>query len=391
MELIFENTLDGVLTSADDVRLRDELGTYAILNDDSGLPALPPTNALTASPAGVYAYSPALPAGTYTASWQVTNGGRVDYYAQSFVIAEDDTLLSGVRLLEIEQELARRIGTYDEVEVADGTLSSLTVAELKSSIASNEDVTDVYLLRRGLLRGGAAVPSFDPDDRIRAVSSIEPETGTIRVDQAWAVSPVAGELIEFHFLHPRRELRAAVLRGLRRAYILDRVSVAWTGNAAELDLTTSLSWLRHPSQVRRVQWLPTGGIVLPTAVRWTAPILVGGNVTLQLSGAYAGDLYLTVLRPADTLVNGATCLIGPNDDQDILAVDLDYAVAAAHIEAWRIGALRPKLQAQALGGAGISQAEAAREFSERARLLVPRSPGSIHFREPFGYLGAGEP
>ena len=92
---------------------------------------------------------------------------------------------------------------------------------------------------------------------------------------------------------------------------------------------------------------------------------------------------MTALRPASTYVNETTSLTGPNDDDDTIAVDLEYAVAAGHVELWRIAPARLLPAAQV--GLQISRKDVADEFTKLSLDRVGRRPRAVAFDEPFGW------
>jgi len=79
------------------------------------------------------------------------------------------------------------------------------------------------------------------------------------------------------------------------------------------------------------------------------------------------------------MVNGVTGY--PAHDDDELAVDLDYAAAAGHIEAWHN--LPARLQAASAGGQQESQQMAAVEMTRQTMIWMPYSRGHFGFTEPF--------
>jgi hypothetical protein len=99
---------------------------------------------------------------------------------------------------------------------------------------------------------------------------------------------------------------------------------------------------------------------------WTAPVSV----------------WVSAWRPASSWVNGAESLTGPTNDGDLLDVDVDYAAAAGHIEAWH--RFPARMVAAAAGGTQATQQMAAQEFSRQANLYGPRRPTTIGFRSTHG-------
>lgn len=78
-------------------------------------------------------------------------------------------------------------------------------------------------------------------------------------------------------------------------------------------------------------------------------------------------------------------MLGPDDDSDIIQVDLNFAAAAGHIEAWR--RFRPRLMAAATAGFQISQKEAAAEFTRLSKVFAPVLPRELKMNYPLGYYG----
>jgi hypothetical protein len=179
-----------------------------------------------------------------------------------------------------------------------------------------------------------------------------------------------------------RELRRAVLAGLKRCYFLDRLSVTSLGAAVETDLTASASWIRNPGYVWGVESEQTS-YTLPISMPWFSPYTRSGHVWLKLAGYAPLGLLVTALRPVSSYVNSATSLTGPNDDDDILSTDLEYATAAGHVELWRIAPARLLPAAQV--GLQISRKDVADEFTKISLDRVGRKPRSVAFGEPFGW------
>jgi hypothetical protein len=125
------------------------------------------------------------------------------------------------------------------------------------------------------------------------------------------------------------------------------------------------SLITRPDQVRRYQFTTTGATLLPADVPWAQPFEKGGHVWLQAwPDQYPNTLLITARRSHFTWVNGADSTVGPTLDTDLLSVDLEFAAAAGHIEAWRLFAA--KLKAAADGGFQATQSQAAAEFTRQA-------------------------
>lgn len=293
-----------------------------------------------------------------------------------------------ITLQEIERALAPRVGPHklgaDGLgEVQTGTaMANRAYFDTLASTAGIEGITDLYMLRRGNLSSGSTV-AVVAGDRVRMVAAHDPTDGSVTPDRNWATPPIGGELVEFHHLDPERELRRAVRDGLRRCYFETRVSVTTSSTSAERDLSAVLSWLTAKGQLRRVQHQAVGVTTLPADVVWTGSFEAAGHVWLAGSpDPYPDTLLVTALRPHYTWVNGADSTTGPTADADLLSLDLNYAVAAAHIEAWRI--CKPRLLQAAEDGYQITQAQAADEFTRQAEGHVQRRPRTWTLSAPFG-------
>jgi hypothetical protein len=226
---------------------------------------------------------------------------------------------------------------------------------------------------------------FDVVDRQRTVASYDPEQGRVFPDRPWGIIPVPGEVTEFHHLNPDLELRVAVLAGLRRCFLPDTLQVQPTAQFGGIDLTVQLPWLTQPWQVQRVRY----GWVGPYGDAPYETYTSGGH--LILTGTFGAALPMAVWvdawRPAWSWVNGAESLTGPTHDDDILEVDIDYAAAAGHIEAWHHFPAR--VQSAAAGGLQATQQHAAQEFSRMANLFGPARPRTMGFQGVFRVGSAG--
>lgn len=381
-DISLQHSVNGVLTNAVSVALSDATVTYGIRRTATAAVEVTPTAAITPSSTGVYTYdTSALTGDTYEAVWKIEYPSAVfSYRSQTFTV-DPAAAYTGVRLMDIEVMLAERCGPYyAEAAGAGSTTGLVQVPTLVSSIDSGE-FSDLYLLRRGRTATGAAVVGVTSADRIRQVSEVNLAAGQFVADRAWAVAPAAGELIELLALHPDRELRKAVKAGLKRCYFVDRVSLAATA-AVELDLTASASWITLPSDVQEAESTAATS-TLPEALPWHRPYTRGGHVWLQLAGYAPLGLEVTAKRRASTYVNGATSQVGPDDDDDLVAVDAEYATAAAHVELWRIAprVLLPGAQV----GLQLSRKDCADEFRKLSDARCPPQPRQIRFREPVGW------
>lgn len=371
--IFITRTLAGAPANATTVKLRDSGGTYGIKRNSDGVVLVPPTGPISPTVSGDYEYDvTTLTPDNYTASWEITVGTNVRYFVQVFNIDASVVLPDGLYLRTIEQEVARILGPYDDMEVgtsSSNTLLTAYIPELASTIAYG-GIEDRYMLRRGLKSDGSKIQGFAASDRVRSVATVDTSSGVVTADRSWANSPVLSEVIEFHHLHPLRELRKAVLAGLARCYFWDRISVLTTGPTQEVNITSLIPWLKNqPDLIRRVETSPLADVIYgPRPVREWRPFSRGGNVYLRVGNLYyPQNLYITVLRPVISQVNGTVSLQGPDDDDDILAVDLAYARAAGHIEAWRL--FPRKLFPVAQTHLYPSQQQAANEFTLQSQGL----------------------
>jgi len=280
-------------------------------------------------------------------------------------------------LAEVEVEIARRCGPFEAHVAASGTTTTAVVTALTSSIDAG-DAVDLWLLRR----------SADVGDRQRRVAAYAPMTGTLTVDRAYATAVAAGEALELLVLDPTQQLRVAALAGLRRCYFVDRVDVTPTGGALEHDLSAALVWVTDVGQVRDVAYR-TGavGVLRPGSLGWHRTFSTSAGVQTAVAARTSGVLVVEALRPHASWVNGADSTTGPTLDTDVLAVDLDYAAAAGHIEAWRrcVATLAPV----AREGMAITRQAAKDEFEAQVNRHVPVRPDRLSFRYPLGGRATG--
>ena len=287
-----------------------------------------------------------------------------------------------ITLARLEQEVARRTGPYfqaaqDSSVPTTSTTAAAYMPTLKTS-ALLGGPENLWLLRRGYYADGnpVAPPFNDVRDRIRMVQTFDPSAGRIVVDRNWRFPMQPNENAEFLHLHPDQELRPAVLAGLRRCFSEDVIQALVTDALGNIDLTAQAAWITNPSQVLRVQY------------GWYRPYTDGpfeattrqGHVMLNnTSGPYApANLWVTALRPAGSWINGADAE-GPTHDEDELNVDLDYAAAAGHIEAWHLWPSH--MFAAASGNLQATQEMAAREFTRQSLIWGPAPSRRIGFSE----------
>lgn len=238
-----------------------------------------------------------------------------------------------VTLAEIERETARRLGPFRVWGCASGTANTVVVLAVKSAIDLG-GYTGLYLLRRGVKTDGTAVPGFVADDRVRMVKEYDPGTGELTVDRNYATPVVADEQVEAMHLHPEQELRPAVIAGLWRCYLEDRVEVGLSGIGAERNLTAALPWLTKRGQVRAVHAIAVGAGYLPSTILNWLPYEAGGSVWVALDpDPFPNQALVSVLRPVATRVNGLSAP-GPPTPTDVatggsLLADTVYRAATA--------------------------------------------------------------
>lgn len=292
-----------------------------------------------------------------------------------------------ITLAQIERETARKVGPFyvmptDRQIPTTSGLDRAFVPALRSTV-EQDLVTNLFVLRRGVDFQGAPVLVSLPD-RQRTVANYDPERGMVEVDRPWALLPAPGEILEFHHLDPSQELRPAVLAGLRRTFFEDRYSLGG-GYIYEADLTAALPWLTNPRAVWGLELAPLGHIGgTPKQIPHVAFGQAGHVIVRVQTGPspFVGGVHVVVAHSHFNFVNGADSLTGPTEDNDLLEVDLDYATAAAHIEAWHN--VPAKLQAAAAGNLQASQKDAALEFSRQSRIHAPRRPDNMQLQSLFG-------
>lgn len=282
-------------------------------------------------------------------------------------------------IADIEQAVAPRVGpfsilTADPQTPTSGTPSFAIIPSLQSSI-DQDLVTNLYLLRRGVLGDGTPTPAPIPAyDRIRSVYSVDTASGRLSPDRPWQTSPYPFEQFEVHHLNPDQELLPAIQAGLRRCFFEDRVQLP-PGYYYEFDVTALLPYILDVSQIRRCQvgpW-PSGW-----PGWWRGPLDLPfqaygdcGHIWLRISGSvywgpFWGGVLLTTHRNHFGWVNGMDQPGGPTLDTDMLDCDLDWAASAAHVEAWRSSSAR--LMAAAATGLQDTQQEAAAELQRQGYL-----------------------
>jgi hypothetical protein len=288
-----------------------------------------------------------------------------------------------ITLAQLEQETARRLGpfllTAADPQVPNPSAPNWVIVPYLRSALDQDQVTNLWLLRRGVHADGTPVAGYDARDRARQVLSYDAQQGRVVPDRDWYLAPDPQEQLEFHHLDPEHELRVATLAGLRRCFFEDRFQLG-AGVVCEADLTAALPWLDETCQVVRVQAGPPNCGPLGDVPYST--FMECGHVWLRVGSAGCASaggsgLLVTVRRAHSTWVNGADSTSGPMADTDTLEVDLDYAASAAHIEAWHHFPAR--LYEAAAGNLQATQAMAATEFTRQARAHAPRRAGRVAF------------
>jgi hypothetical protein len=293
-----------------------------------------------------------------------------------------------ITLEQLEQATARRLGPYFTAYQALGSpTSSTSTSAIMPLLQTNAVIggpENLWLLRRGHVQGGDDITVQDAD-RQRLVLSFDGASGRVAVDRNWNVPLAPGEIAEFHHLDPAQELRQVVLAGLRRCFFTDRYGLG--GFMYEADLTAALPWLIDPQQVLNLQsgyGYGSSSVVVngPTGYGSLSDVPFSvfsecGHVWIH-AGCY-GNFRVTVRRSHFEWVNDTDTAEGPTLDTDCLAVDLDYAASAAHIEAWHL--FPSRMFYAAAGNLQATQEMAAREFTRQSFIWNPEGQGQIAFRE----------
>jgi len=288
-----------------------------------------------------------------------------------------------ITLARLEQEVARRTGPYfqaaqdSQVPTTSTTISAYMPTLKTSALLGGPE--NLWLLRRAVSADGTPVPppNNDPLDRTRMVLTFDSGAGRVVVDRNWRNPMQPNENAEFTHLHPDQELRPAVLAGLRRCFLQDLIPAQLTSSYGDIDLTYQAHWITNPWQVTRVQY----GYYKPWGDTPFEATLEQGHVMLRnTSGQFApANLWVTAMRPAWSWVNDADSDTGPTKDTDQLAVDLDYAAAAGHIEAWHMWPSH--MFAAASGNLQATQQMAAAEFTRQSLIWGPPPNRDVAFQE----------
>lgn len=369
--LSIRRTVAGVLDSADSTHLTVTSSTGSVVV----------SNVLVAPTSeGVYSYDTTfLTAGNYTATWTFSVSGQPDDIVSRVFEADSAVnLVQGVTLADIERRLARYVGPYYRYKGGNtSTTQQVYIPRLKTRI-DRGGIEDLFILRRGVLWDGSLITNFTDDDRYRAVEAYTNTTGLLTPDQDWTLAPLNNEAIELHYLDPEQELRPIVQDGLRRCFFWDRLTTESLAAYRTINLTDSFPWLDSVSLIANLESAIVGSRVPPTNVMWWKPYYTGGSVYVNTEWLGPGSLFIDVLRPHSSLVNNEMSLQGPNSDNDVLRVDLEYAALSAWVQAWI--QLTDRLTASAAQGNRLTSQMVADAFSKRSLGVANQQPELFSIR-----------
>lgn len=278
--------------------------------------------------------------------------------------------MSTLQLQEIERALAPLVGPFYDVDAAAGsTTSTVKITDFQSTVDVG-GLENLYILRRGYKRDGTAVSPFDTGDRVRRIKQVTLNTGEFQADRAWTNAPVAGERIELHHLHPDWQLRRIVQNALFRCYRVEEVRVTLSGVAVDRDLTALVPWITEPEQVYDVHWNYQNSIYAPIQAPYWETFVKDGNVWLRMRpDPYPNLLIITARRPIATWVDTgsgfANSTTGPTADTHRVIAPLDYVLARALVEAWRLA--RPAMVAASAEGFAPDEKQAALRLTAAIR------------------------
>jgi hypothetical protein len=354
--------------------LESALSASVLVRASTGIVSIASTP-ITPVSVGSYSFDvTALPAGNYTAEWtfgETVNSVTVfSTVIRAFVVDPPIALSAGTTLMEIEQALSGRLGgVYRRFQAMTGsTITSVYSSRIKTSVNIAE-YDDLYILRRGVLRNGTRVANFQATTGSGWCRTTTTSRGRCTWTETTRLAPANTEMIELHYFDPEFELRPSVLDGLKRCYFWDTVSIASVAPYGKINVSTLAPWITSPRQIMSAEAQAGSANRFPsTRIPWTRSYQVGSAVYLDTSNTLPGTTVLTVLRPVGSLVNGDMSLSGPDDDWDILPVELEYAVRAAHVAAW----IRhpERLTPVAAQGMGIPLEMAAQAFTTRSLAMV---------------------
>lgn len=118
-------------------------------------------------------------------------------------------------LADLERETASRLGPFYDLTATGGTATGVVVETLRTNTEPG-GLEGLYLLRRDAQRTA---------DRVRTVERVDGPSGSLVVDFPYEDTPLPGERVELHHLHPDLQLLADVRAALRRCYLLDVLAV----------------------------------------------------------------------------------------------------------------------------------------------------------------------
>lgn len=362
--------VDGVPTSAD--------SAFLSIMDNAGI-LLVDTQLVVASAAGTYSYDVSfLQPGRFTVQWRFeVDGFADDLVSRIFNVDAPVSVIRGVTLADIERAVARVVGPYHRFRTKVGSTQQIVLVSKLKSTLSLGDYEEMHLLRRAEYYDGSQVTGAALDDRHRIVDIYDNATGSLNPDQDWTIAPVENEMIELHALDPEDELRPAVQEGLSRCYFWDTVSISSTGYLREINITDIAPWITRKDQISRVEYGRTTGL-MTSKVPYFNAYDSAGSVYLQQVSPNVGTLKVFALRPVSSFVNSEYSATGPNDDTDILNVDLRYAKLAGHASAWEN--FPDRLQPLAVNGLRAPHDRVAAAFSHRSRAVVGNLPEFIQHR-----------
>jgi len=359
-----QRTIDGVLTSADSATLT--------VTDETGQVIVSPVVVPPAS-TGVYSYDASYMApGTYNAAWTFHVGTEFDQTLQRiFTIDPPTSVFRGVTMADIERGIARRVGPFWKYVVSAGDSTFVVINRLRTSIDIG-DYEELYILRRGRMTDKSLITNFDDDDRIRLISAYTPQFGSLEPGRSWTVTPLENEEIEIHYLEPDQELREIARQGLSRCYFWDTglVENLTTTTNREINISNAIPWITRDTQIHNVEWGQAGQMA--SRLGWWQPVQRGADVWLRVAGLPLGSLQISALRPHSTYVNGEMSFQGPDDDDDVLHVDLEYATRAGHIMAWAM--VPDRLTPVAAEGLRLPMKMAADAFTQASYAYVKHHP-----------------
>lgn len=336
-------TRNGVPASADgcELQVTNSAGTVVIPQPNpDGSPTFPSTVPVLPTSTGYYSFETnLLGPGIYTAVWRfLIMGYDDDVVTRVFTLDAPIAVPDGVTLMRLERLIARRVGPYREFRAGNGSsFAQFAATAIQSSLLLGS-YEDQYMLRRGMNAQGALIPTYHVEDRTRVVSQYNAQNGFLIPDRFWTIAPDqnVGEIVEVMYLEPDQELRPAVVDCLRRCFFWDTIRITGSDQLeGSVNVSAAAPWITQPHQIREVGFGALSASTIPTRAKTWRVFQQGGHIQLALRGGVPGAVSITALRPVYSLVNDELSLTGPNDDQDIVRVDLDYAAWAGVVELWK--------------------------------------------------------